>query len=323
MQVDFKDHELVFPPAICATSLRPDAVLWSIMSHVVILLELTCCAEEGFSAAHLRKESRYAGLLQEINESKTWKASLLTLEVGARGLVSPRTFRAFTSLGFSTVKAKQICKELSEVVVRCSIGIYGGYANPVWPHEDLVSPQQKKKSEQSEVKKAATKDPQSALATLRAKGIKTLYHFTDQSNVASIRIHGLMSASTLVTNSIASTMNSDEASRQLDAKAGLENYVRLSFCEKNPMLYVSLNEGRISKPVMLQVRLEALAKNGVLFSDCNATRLDASVSEDPIVRFDVVKAKTQYDVAKPLRQFYQAEVGPFVPQTLLYFQIGP
>ena len=84
-----------------------------------------------------------------------------------------------------------------------------------------------------------------------------------------------MSASTLVTNSIASTMNSDEASRQLDAKAGLENYVRLSFCEKNPMLYVSLNEGRISKPVMLQVRLEALAKNGVLFSDCNAMRLDA------------------------------------------------
>ena len=122
MQVDFKDHELVFPPAICATSLRPDAVLWSIMSHVVILLELTCCAEEGFSAAQLRKESRYAGLLQEINESKTWKASLLTLEVGARGLVSPRTFRAFTSLGFSTSKAKQICKELSEVVVRCSIG---------------------------------------------------------------------------------------------------------------------------------------------------------------------------------------------------------
>ena len=60
------------------------------------------------------------------------------------------------------------------------------------------------------------------------------------------------------------------------------------------MLYVSLNEGRISKPVMLQVRLEAL---GVLFSDCNATRLDAYVREDPsIVRFDVVKAKTQYDV---------------------------
>ena len=158
-------------------------------------------------------------------------------------------------------------------MVRCSIGIYGGYTNPVWPHEDLVSPRQKKKPEQSEVKKAATKDPQSALATLRAKGIKTLYHFTDQSNVASIRKHGLMSASTLVTNSIASTMNSDEASRQLDAKAGLENYVRL---REDPMLYVALNEGCSSKPVMLQVRLEAL---GVLFSDCNATRLDASVQE--------------------------------------------
>ena len=87
------------------------------------------------------------------------------------------------------------------------------------------------------------------------------------------------------------------------------------------MLYVSLNEGRISKPVMLQVRLEALAKNGVLFSDCNATRLDASVSEDPsIVRFDLVKA-AQYDVVKPLRQFYQAEVlvpSPLAPDLILF-----
>lgn len=68
--------------------------------------------------------------------------------------------------------------------------------------------------------------------------------------------------------------------------------------------------------------LLSLAENGVLFSDCNATRLDASVSEDPsIVRFDVVKAKTQYDVAKPLRQFYQAEVlvpSPIAPDLILF-----
>ena len=29
MQVDFKDRNLVFPPIICATDLRPDIVLWS------------------------------------------------------------------------------------------------------------------------------------------------------------------------------------------------------------------------------------------------------------------------------------------------------
>jgi hypothetical protein len=124
MQVDFKNCELVFPPTICATSLRPDAVL-SIMSHVVILLELTCCAEEGFAAAQSRKDLRYASLLQEINESKTWKASLLTLEVGARGLVNPSTFRAFVTLGFTKSKAKEICKDLSSVVARCSYAIYG------------------------------------------------------------------------------------------------------------------------------------------------------------------------------------------------------
>lgn len=215
MQVDFKDHELVFPRYLPNKS-PPGCRL---VVHHVILLELTCCAEEGFSAAQLRKESRYAGLLQEINESKTWKASLLTLEVGARGLVSPRTFRAFSSLGFSTSKAKQICKELSEVVVCCSIGIYGGKTNPVWPPRGPCLSPTKEEARQSEVEKAA-KDPQSALETKRAKGIKTLYHFTE-SNVASIRIHASC-PSTLVMNSIASTMNSDEA-----------NYVRLSFCEKN------------------------------------------------------------------------------------------
>ena len=47
LQVDFEDRKLVFPPVICSTNLRPDAVLWSCLSRTVILLELTCCAEEG------------------------------------------------------------------------------------------------------------------------------------------------------------------------------------------------------------------------------------------------------------------------------------
>src|SRR4051812_34590104 len=48
---------LVFPPAICSTALRPDAVLWSSLSRTVILLELTCPAEEGIEAAQIRKEA--------------------------------------------------------------------------------------------------------------------------------------------------------------------------------------------------------------------------------------------------------------------------
>jgi hypothetical protein len=169
--------------------------------------------------------------------------------------VNPSTFRAFVTLGFTKSKAKEICKDLSSVVARCSYAIYLAHNSPVWPHnEDLVLSNRsngKPKPEPSSEGKQLQRDPRAALDVLRKNGIKILYHFTDESNVQSIRAHGLMSASTLLTKSISSVMNSDEASRQLDIKAGLENYVRLSFCAKNPMMYVSLNEGRISKPVML------------------------------------------------------------------------
>ena len=72
------------------------------MSRVVILLELTCPAEEGIEAAQIRKETRYADLLTQINASGNWKARLLTVEIGAWGLVGSSTFRIFRLLGLNT-----------------------------------------------------------------------------------------------------------------------------------------------------------------------------------------------------------------------------
>ena len=68
-----------------------------------------------------------------------------------------------------------------------------------------------------------------------------------------IRKFGLMSAAVLVKKAIPSKMNSDELSRNLDAKAGLEDYVRLSFCSNNPMMHVARKEKRISNPVLLRI----------------------------------------------------------------------
>ena len=107
-------------------------------------------------------------------------------------------------------------------------------------------------------------------------------------------------------------MNSDAKSRTVDQQLGLEDFVRLSFNKENPMKYVAKNEGRISRPVVLQIKLEVVSKPGVLFFDCNATRRDAVQSSSPdVVRFDVVKAANQFAVAAESRRFYQAEV--FVP----------
>ena len=281
----------------------------------MILLELTCCAEEGIEGAQVRKEARYAELLTQIEEQK-WTATLLTLEIGARGLVGSRTFRSFVVLGFSVRSANTLCKSLSDIASRCSYGIYLAHSTTVWPHNnDLVVGRSARAQAEDQPLTFAQKKLEPNIVTLRQHGITKLFHFTDASNVASIKQHGLMSASSLIESSISSTMNSDEASRSLDASANLENFVRLSFCSKNPMMYVAYKEGRISKPTLLEIKLEVVSRPGVQFSDSNANRLDARLSTNPsIVRFDVVNAKSAYDVEPELRRFYQAEI--LVPSPL-------
>src|ERR1700758_1942651 len=86
--VDYKHKPVVFPPVIFSTNQRPDIVIWSESSRRVLLLELTCPAEEGIQAARDRKEAKYAPLVESINATNCWTADLLTLEVGARGLVA-------------------------------------------------------------------------------------------------------------------------------------------------------------------------------------------------------------------------------------------
>jgi hypothetical protein len=136
--VDFDHKKIVFPPHIYSTNERPDVVLWSRMSRNVVLLELTCCAEEGVAAAKLRKQVRYQALVDNINSSG-WRAELLTVEVGARGIIRNDTWRSFVKLGFTSQNATTLCKALSVVVARCSYAIYLAHTNQSWSHNtDLV-----------------------------------------------------------------------------------------------------------------------------------------------------------------------------------------
>src|SRR4051812_36295146 len=252
-----------------------------------------------------------------INATSIWKARLLTLEIGARGLVGSRTYRAFRILGLNASQAKSMVKSVSEVVVRCSYAIYLGHGVPVWPHNnDLVYSNSVPKAEILPVRVAN-------IVVLRNHGIRELYHFTDASNLDSIRKTGLMSAENLKVQAVASKMNSDERSRQLDSNAGLGNYVRLSFCSKNPMMYVAKNEGRINQPVVLRVKLEAVSRPGVLFSDCNATRSDAKVSDDPdLVRFEITKAEKVFSVPELLRHDSEVLVPSPLPPHLISWGTG-
>ena len=59
-----------------------------------------------------------------------------------------------------------------------------------------------------------------------------------------------------------------------------------------------------------------------MFSDCNATRREAVKSVNPeVVRFDIVKAKNQFQVMPSLRHLYQAEVlvpSPIPPHLIVF-----
>jgi hypothetical protein len=222
-----------------------------------------------------------------------------------------------------------LCKELSEVAARCSFAIFLAHKQKMWIRHDLVDISATKADEPppkqapiGRAQEARTESKEPNTDVLRNNGIQVLYHFTDAVNLDSIREHGLLSASCVTQQSLKARMNSDAKSREMDVQMGLENFVRLSLNKENPMKYVAKNEGRISRPVMLRIKLEVVSRPGVLFFDCNATRHDAVRSSSPnVVHFDVVKAANQFGVAPELRRFYQAEIlvpSPVPPDLILF-----
>jgi hypothetical protein len=128
---DYHHSHLVFPPEIVTTNLRPDIVVWSPSLKLVVLLELTCPAEEGFAAASTRKLERYNELLEQISAAG-WRAVHYPFEVGARGFVARSTFRCLSALGLSPSAKKALIRGMSNIVARCSYTIYLARENRAW-----------------------------------------------------------------------------------------------------------------------------------------------------------------------------------------------
>ena len=151
-------------------------------------------------------------------------------------------------------------------------------------------------------------------AVLDKYGITKLYHFTDRDNLESI-IHngGLYSWADCDDKGITiSKPGGSDTSRSLDKRDGLQNYVRVSFTRKHPMMYVAMNDGRISNPVILEIDLEVLYDENTLFADRNAVKNGAKVGKTfddfKRIHFASVKANTHFDLSEEEQEFYQAEV---------------
>ena len=113
-------------------------------------------------------------------------------------------------------------------------------------------------------------DWQSFKQVLDDNHVRYLYHFTDVRNISSIKKHGgLLSWHYCHTHGITiPCQGGDYDSRELDKKYGLEDYVRLSFCDDHPMAYRLKQSG--CNIVILRIKVDVALLKYTQFSNMNA-----------------------------------------------------
>lgn len=159
---------------------------------------------------------------------------------------------------------------------------------------------------------------------LEQNHITKLYHFTDRDNLKDIISNGgLFSWKDCEEKSITISKpgggGPGSLSWGLDQKHGLEHYVRISFTTQHPMMFVAMNEGRISNPVILEIDPSIIYENNTKFSDKNATRNDVNVGDTlddfKKIHFQTVKMRNHFDLDVDEQPFFQAEilVENFIP----------
>ena len=121
--IDFDHCRITFPVEILITDERPDIIIWSCSSRSVVLVELTCPAEENIGDACSRKTQKYTSLCTSI-ESKGWVVYFFSIEVGCRGFPARSIPHCLSMLGVDSNISGRLMRTLSSVVSSCSFTIF-------------------------------------------------------------------------------------------------------------------------------------------------------------------------------------------------------
>ena len=149
---------------------------------------------------------------------------------------------------------------------------------------------------------------------IKEHNITSLYHFTDRDNLDSIiKNGGLYSWHDCELKGIKiQKPGGGSLSRALDARDGLQSFVRVSFTKQHPMMYVAMNDGRISNPVILEIDPEVIYWVNTHYANMNATKNGANVGcevEDfEAIHFHSVKAFNHFQLDISEQPYFQAEV---------------
>lgn len=112
MQADLK-RKLVFPQEVAVTSLRPDMVLMSRSTRVIVVAELTVPWEDRLAISHQQKAAKYQDLIDEA-VLKGWHASIFPIEVGCRGFPATSVRYFFQKLGLEPRYLKKAIREIGQ-----------------------------------------------------------------------------------------------------------------------------------------------------------------------------------------------------------------
>ena len=149
---------------------------------------------------------------------------------------------------------------------------------------------------------------------LKEGKITKLYHFTDRDNLESIIKHGgLYSWKDCEDKGIKiAKPGGSGTSRSLDQRDGLQYYARLSFVPDHPMMFVAMDDGRISNPVVLEIDLEVALWEDSMYADRNMTKNGANVGgtldDLKAVHFGLFWGRRYFDMSEEAKMYYKAEV---------------
>ena len=154
--------------------------------------------------------------------------------------------------------------------------------------------------------------------------IRSLWHFTDKSNIKSIKAsEGLLSLRELEQQDISILMpGGNDWRHDADRGKGLDEYVHLAFFNDHPMLFKARNEGRIPNPIWIKIDPSIMLEDGVRFSSDVSNKsgveiLDADEALEQI-DFEVLFTRMDWNNKKINRRrqaAYKSEilVPKFVP----------